>query len=241
MATIDLRDAYYVVPIAESSRKHLRWIFNKETFEFSCLPFGLNVAPYVFTKIMKPVGTHLRELVHISVIYLDDLLLIGNSIEDCVSDINTMIKLLQELWFVVNYNKSILELSRRCKFLGFYLDTKKMIIELPETKRTFIQAAIKKFSTLVSCKLREFASFWGSLGGCSKIRLDLYEKPRGDLGREKNLSNNIREDIKWWETHISWIINPIRNYEFQLEIFSDASLTGWGISCNTGKSHGHWN
>lgn len=59
MATMDLQDAYYVIPIAEELRKYLRFRFNNEMFEFICLPFGLSTAPYVFTKIMKPVMTHL--------------------------------------------------------------------------------------------------------------------------------------------------------------------------------------
>ena len=61
MVTLDLKDAYYAVPIAESSKKYLRFLFNGECFEFSCLPFGLNMAPYVFTKIMRPVVAYLRE------------------------------------------------------------------------------------------------------------------------------------------------------------------------------------
>lgn len=53
MATLDLKDAYYLVPIKKKDRKFLRFLYRGELFEFTCLLFGLNVAPYVFTKLLK--------------------------------------------------------------------------------------------------------------------------------------------------------------------------------------------
>lgn len=54
MASLDLKDAYYLVPMHRSSQRYLRFKFGNTLFEFTCLPFGLNTAPYVFTKILKP-------------------------------------------------------------------------------------------------------------------------------------------------------------------------------------------
>lgn len=54
MAKLDLQNAYFLVPIAEGSRKLLRFIFKDQLYEFNCLPFDLSTAPYIFTKIMKP-------------------------------------------------------------------------------------------------------------------------------------------------------------------------------------------
>lgn len=34
--------------------------------------------------------------------------------------------------------------------------------------------------------------------------------------------------------------NPIRDGKYLLEIYSDASLTGWGASCNGEKTGGFW-
>ena len=53
MASIDLKDAYLLVPVAEKYRKYLRFEFNQKLYEFDCLPFGLCTAPYVFTKLMN--------------------------------------------------------------------------------------------------------------------------------------------------------------------------------------------
>ena len=47
LASLDLKDAYYLIPIANVSRKYLRFCFAGILYEFSCLPFSLNVAPYM--------------------------------------------------------------------------------------------------------------------------------------------------------------------------------------------------
>lgn len=39
MVTIDLKDAYYVVPIKKSDRKYVRFKFKGKLLEFCCLPF----------------------------------------------------------------------------------------------------------------------------------------------------------------------------------------------------------
>lgn len=41
-------------------------------------------------------------------------------------------------------------------------------------------------------------------------------------------------------TLTTFIYNPIRKFQFKLEILSDASLSGWGIACNKEKAAGFW-
>ncbi|PFX22060.1 Gag-Pol polyprotein [Stylophora pistillata] len=55
MAVLDLKDAYYSVPIVTDHRKYLRFIFKNNLYEFTCLPTGLSSVPRSFTKLMKPV------------------------------------------------------------------------------------------------------------------------------------------------------------------------------------------
>jgi len=60
MCTVDLKDAYYLIPVKENNRKFLKFRFEKKLYQFNCLPFGLCTSPYIFTKIMKPVINYLR-------------------------------------------------------------------------------------------------------------------------------------------------------------------------------------
>ena len=72
---IDLQDAYFHVPIHPSSRKYLRFAFENSVYHFQVLPFGLNTAPQIFTRLGHTVTSYLHRQ-GISVIpYLDDWLI----------------------------------------------------------------------------------------------------------------------------------------------------------------------
>lgn len=254
MATLDLKDAYYLVPIDKSSRKYLRFRFQGVLFEFTCLPFGLSTAPYVFTKIMKPVVSHLRSQGIQSVIYLDDLFLIGKSHQECQSFVNQTLNLLVKLGFIINYKKSSLSPSTQCKFLGFILDSRRMLITLPVDKKKQVKKMINKFMSINSCRIRELASFIGTLGSCcSAVRYGwvylkdverekflALEKTRGNFEAKMILSDLLREDLEWWVSNIDSEGNPINDFTYEMEIHSDASLSGWGACFEGKRVHGFW-
>ena len=73
LTSIDLKDAYFSIPIFEGHRKYLCFTWNDKFYSFCCLPFGLSPAPRVFTKTMKPVIASLRSMSMRVMIYLDDI------------------------------------------------------------------------------------------------------------------------------------------------------------------------
>ena len=79
--TIDLKDAYFTIPIHPDHYKYLRSEWNSTLFEFICLPFGLSSAPRVFTKVLKPFVGSIRNKRIRLVIYLDDMAIISSSRE----------------------------------------------------------------------------------------------------------------------------------------------------------------
>ena len=86
MTSVDIKagDAYYSIPIRSSDRKCLRFIWEGELYEFTCLPNGLSSAPRIFTKIRKPPLSTLHKQGHMSVAHLDDFYLQGQTYERCV-------------------------------------------------------------------------------------------------------------------------------------------------------------
>lgn len=106
LVSLDLKDAYFSIPIFKPHRKFLRFKWSDQTYEFTCLPFGYSLAPRVFTKVLKPVISYLRANGYKVVIFLDDILLIGSSVEECLSQLSSLRDLLESLGFVINVNKS---------------------------------------------------------------------------------------------------------------------------------------
>jgi len=250
LANLDLENAYFLIPVDESSSKYLRFIFQGQCFEFLCLSFGLNVAPQVFTKILKPVVKQLRNIT--SVIYLDDILLIGSSRQACAENIKVSISLLESLGFIINYKKSILE--RRVKFLGIIYDSKKMTLELPEEKKQIMLTLLEQIKIGKDISLRQWSSFVGSINACcpaveyGRLYTKELEHVRylGLLENNNNFEAKIRipkslkPDIDWWKRNIPKASSPIKFGKFRHVIFSDASTTGWGAFCERKKARGFW-
>ena len=84
MASLDLKDAYYSVPVQPDSQTFLKFSYKGILFKFIVFPNGLCSCPRKFTKLFKPVLATLRLKPHIIIIYIDDLFLVGHSYEQCV-------------------------------------------------------------------------------------------------------------------------------------------------------------
>ena len=78
----DLLDAYLHVAVAKLFRRYLIFMWGRKAFQFSAVPFGLSLAPAIFTGIMnhtlKVAGG--KVVVH-AVVYLDVWLVLVNSFE----------------------------------------------------------------------------------------------------------------------------------------------------------------
>ena len=51
LTSVDLKDAYFQIPIHRSSRKWLRFTSDGTVHQFKVLCFGLSTAPQVFTRV----------------------------------------------------------------------------------------------------------------------------------------------------------------------------------------------
>ena len=51
--TIDLRDAYFHIPIYPRHQRFMWFAFGGKAYQFCALPFGLALAPRVFTKCVE--------------------------------------------------------------------------------------------------------------------------------------------------------------------------------------------
>lgn len=259
MATIDLKDAYCLISIDVEFRKKLRFKwnsseFNNVIFEFNVLPFGLSTSPFVFTKLLKPVLKLLRSQGYLSVNYLDDFLCIGRTYYECLQNVNATVKLLSQLGFVLNREKSNLKPDKKCKFLGFLLDTENMILFLPDDKKSKIKNKINEFLIRTTCTIRQFARFLGLLtSACPAVRYGwvytkLFEREKflalaknhDNFDKEMLITHTVRPDLLWWRDHIDTAYAPFHNNNYVIELFSDASLTGWGASCNSNTANGYW-
>lgn len=162
---------------------------------------------------------------------------------------------MESLGFLINESKSNIFPSTRCQFLGFILDSKSMTLELTEQKRKSLLSLIKQYKSIKTCKIRDIAQFVGNItAACPAIQYGwLYSKgferqkylallrSEGDYEAKMSLSTVLKQDFDWWEAAIVEAVNPVKQQNYALEIFLDASLTGWGAACGGETTHGAWN
>ena len=77
-------------------------------YEFMCLCFGLSPALRLFTKLFKIPVSLLRKVNIRVIIYLDDMLILSNTIREAHMSQDIVIYLQQNLGFMINIKKSVL-------------------------------------------------------------------------------------------------------------------------------------
>ena len=141
-ASLDLKDAYLHVPIKKTLHKYLAFMVNKKLF-FKALLFGLGIAPFLFTRIMRyPLG-----LLHqqgISVLaYLDNWIVWGPSPEETYQSVLKTTELLSNLGLLINKEKSQPVPLPEMEWLGIQWFTQSGHWGIPQQKQMELMNVIK--------------------------------------------------------------------------------------------------
>ena len=255
MLKLDLKDAYFTVPVLPSFHKFLRFSWRGRIYEYFCMPFGLAPAPRVFTKLLKVVVAFLRKLGIRLVIYLDDLLFMNQSKEGALADFKVAVDLLQSLGFLINWPKSSDEPKQVIEYLGLVVDSLLLSFSLPTEKVTSVINLCRKALTAEHVSLRDVASLLGNFNwaiptvpfaqahyrSMQQFYIAETRKSRGDLSVLRALTETARADLRWWVANLASVNGRLFfPKEADLEICSDASFEGWGAVCNGVTSRGPW-
>ena len=133
-------------------------MFWKEAYyQYIVLPDGFSPAVRVFTKDLIPPFKYLRSKGHLSIKYIDDSLLLGETFEICLNNIRATVKLLQELGFTIHPEKSVLVPTQQIIFLGFVIDSVKMTITLTDERKQSIYTLCQNILSDYQATIREVA------------------------------------------------------------------------------------
>ena len=143
-ASVDIKDAYYCLPIDNNDQKYLKFMWQGDLYKYTCLPNGLGSAPRIFTKVMKVAFSQLRAQGLESALYIDDCWLQGKDFKCCQNNVVKTVKLLQSLGFIIHPTKSSLTPTQSITFLGFILNSVDMTVTLSQEKALHIKALVKK-------------------------------------------------------------------------------------------------
>ena len=248
LVKVDLKDVYLTVPVAKGSRPLLAFQNqSRDLFQFKVLPFGLCTAPYVFTKLTKPIVQFLRSVGIQLLIYLDDMLICVPSEQQLLEQLSTVLWLLVALGFIIIVPKSVLTPLKQIDILGFTINTSSMTITLPPIKKEEIQRETSRLLRRSSVQTRTLACLVGKLVATwpAVFTAPLHYRALQSLKitalhtqQEVVLSPEAMKDLRWWSTQLHLhCSSPILKPEASVVITSDAS---WGAVCQEVTTGGLW-
>ena len=226
MCKLDLKGAYFSVPLDKISRQFVRFRWSGNLYEFLCLCFGLRPAPRMFTKLLKVPMTILRKINIKIIIYLEDMLLIGHSLEEIIMSRETVTFLLHcHLETFIKQNKTKQnktknqKIASECQNLINNPQTSTSILEFTRLiglLTSTIQAVLPARLNYRFLQMQQTSSLSENLSYLDKIVLSKNSKI--ELKRVQNL-----ELCNGWT-----LIQP----PAEVLIQTDTSTKGWGSTCN---------
>ena len=252
---VDLKDAYFTVPIEANHQQYLRFTLEGKNYQFTCLPFGLSCAPRTFTKVLKPVMTLLRSWGVRIIVYIDDMLVLGESQDQASQHLETLLWVLQALGFTINWEKSVVTPTQQIEFLGLVTNSRSMELSLPGEKLRQIRGEALKILSQPLTSASTLSQLIGKLNAAAQAVVPaplFYRHLQGSLksalasgshGYDNviALSPEAQEELTWWQQHLeTWNGRCLLKGRERVIIRSDASLLGWGATCEGIRTGGLW-
>ena len=107
MATIDLKHAYYSVPVAQEHCKYPLFVWRSKLYQYTCFPNGLSFAPCLLTKLMKPCYARLRCRGHIVSGCIDDTYLQQQLFNNAFNSLHACKSLFTSLGLLIHPERSL--------------------------------------------------------------------------------------------------------------------------------------
>lgn len=244
--SIDLKDAYFHVPVARRHWKYLRFAFQGVCYEYRVLPFGYSLAPRTFSMCVKAALCPLFAQGYSIAYYLDDLLLIAPSPQLAMERTTQLVLHLSKLGLTVNWKKSAPWPARQTTYLGLAIDSEGMTATISDERWQATQAQLSRFIPGQTVTVRQLQRLLGLMSSAHQVvplGLLFMRSIQGWLIREARarplrgrdrlmVPEGIRPDLVHWNGACNSRVGvPLGLWSEEVTLFTDASLEGWGGIC----------
>ena len=262
MFSFDLKSGYHHVDIFLSHCKYLSFSWNFSNgvtryFMFTVLPFGLSTAPYIFTKLLKPIVKKWRREGKSVVLYLDDGLCSANSYNSAKLYSMQVRADLLRFGFLPNEEKSQWEPCRCIVWLGTVLNTANCTIAATDKRIQSLKSDLDEVfnNARSSFHVKKIVEIVGKIislcvcvGNVTRLMTrNLYSIINSSASWYDyvKLTNEAVFELKFWKDNVCKLngipLWPIVNKPHKI-IYSDASSVGCGgvIAIEGKVFHQNW-
>ena len=170
--TLDITDAYNHLKLEPVLRgRRLGFLFGDKVLAFWGLGFGLSMAPYVFQTVMCEVVKPMVELCPDSqvVVYLDDILVLSTSFQECQKARNILLQILTSWNFQVAWDKSNLTPATCVRYLGWMWDLQRRTVAVPLDKWKKVKKTIRTHLRRRLLTWKSVASILGTINSLNLV------------------------------------------------------------------------
>ena len=254
MCSLDIKDAYYSIPIHPEDQKYFAFEWESVTYVYTVMPNGWAQAPYIFTKLLKPVFYHLRAKGFISSYFIDDSLLLAELFRICIENRVQTRELLTSLGFAINDDKSILEPTQLIVHLGNIIDSIQMIVYLPCDKKNKVKDLCEKLITSINPTIRFVAQVIGTLISTFSAvelgklhyrqlewgKIEALKRAKGNFNARMEVTREMKTELQWWIKNIDSQHRNIVKPNPTMVMTTDSSKIGWGCVIGGETFNGNW-
>lgn len=250
----DVRDAYHHLLLREEDRKYFAFQVLGRTFQSLTMPFGLRVAPYLWTKVCRPVVQRLRAMGFRVIVYVDDF---GGAPpsrkgkpatkKDARRGSSEVQRLFSLLGLQLHLTKGRWEGTMELPLLGHVVDTRRQLFLLTPERTAKVKAMAGRILTEAAHHRRWtrqalLRSFCGAAvstllsvpNARFKLR-SLYDAlldHKDKSGRRVRLGRQATSDLRWWTRLDEHALTGRALWETEptVTLHTDASNAGWGAT-----------
>ena len=253
--SIDLKDAYFHIPIYPPHRKFLRFGFEGKVYEYTVLPFGLSLSPRVFVKCTQAAVAPLRQRGVRIATYIDDWLTLATSRQEALFHTRQVVDLLSSLGFTINYTKSVLVPTQVIDYIGISLDSRSFTARLSQERIESFLKCVAQFQTGRRVPFAVCLRMAGLMASAiSLVRLGrLYMRPFQRWMRSLRIPTACRRyprvavtaecvlALRWWSNRAVLTEGVAMGTVLSRKVVTtDASLSGWGATLDGMAVRGVW-
>ncbi|KAA6360405.1 MAG: putative Transposon Tf2-9 polyprotein, partial [Streblomastix strix] len=251
LTSLDIKSAFNHITVHPSLQPYLGFQVANASYVYIGMPFGLKLAPIVFSKTLQAALAAAKEGLTSTILqYADDILLINKDKQVLLVETVTVKQRLINLGWVINNVKSEMIPKQEIRYLGWIWDTKLMTARMPLNRqqklffrlsqmiqqtinRQFVR--IKEVAKLIG-KL-QFLKFQFQLASFHLIKLNRIKDRAARLrgwDSTLQLKLTILPELFWWHSMIlaNKPLELLMKSTVTATLTTDASKTGWGAVLN---------
>ena len=186
--------------------------------------------------------------------YLDDWLVRARSHQGCLQHTQDLVKMCQQLGWLVNLDKSELETKQVFNFVGYQFDLRSGRVRPTTDRWQNLQENILKLLSQPVYPVRQFMSLIGLLTATEKqvhlgwlhmrpIQWHLKKNWRVPESLEKviPIPRSLHHNLQWWLEEDNVLTGqPLHPIKHALQMLTDSSKEGWGAHLNEQTARGTW-